>query len=172
MMGQRLVLKSKKTGKIASRKDQGQKALTIKAQQLFNQGFSGGITDSLLPQSLEEQAEIQAINDLYQIDKVKTRRGRQSRQSDKARLAKALQNDCLIIKLLEMYFKHIGRKRAPHITSVKAFIRWLKGEITRKNSAAFTLISIEEPILLNVERGYRWWADAFAQRKKRRVKDK
>jgi hypothetical protein len=164
MMGQRLVLKSKKTGKIASRKDQGQKALTIKAQQLFNQGFSGGITDSLLPQSLEEQAEIQAINDLYQIDKVKTRRGRQSRQSDKARLAKALQNDCLIIKLLEMYFKHI--------TSVKAFIRWLKGEITRKNSAAFTLISIEEPILLNVERGYRWWADAFAQRKKRRVKDK
>ena len=61
MMGQRLVLRSKSTGKIASRKDQGQKALAIEAQRLTNEGFSGGITSLLLPKSAKEKAEINAI---------------------------------------------------------------------------------------------------------------
>ena len=81
MIGQRLVLRNKSTGKIASRKDQGQKALVIEAQRLTKQGLSAGITSLLLPQTPKEIAEIGAIAAIYDIDKVKTRRGEQDRKS-------------------------------------------------------------------------------------------
>lgn len=166
MMGQRLVLRSKSTGKIASRKDQGQKALILEAQRLTNQGLSGGITSLLLPQSAKEKAKIEAIKEKYKVDKVKTRRGEQSRKSDKATLAKALKDDDLIGKLAVLYGKSIGGSKAPHLTSAKAFSVWLKRELVCKNSAVYSVVLEKAPIFLNVERSDRWWADAFAQRRK------
>ena len=166
MMGQRLVLRSKSTGKIASRKDQGQKALAIEAQRLTNEGFSGGITSLLLPKSAKEKAEINAIKEKYKVDKVITRRGEQSLKSDKTSLAKALKDDDLICKLAVLYGNSIGNIQAPHLTSAKAFNRWLKDELARKNSTVYAIVLERAPILLNVERSDRWWADAFAQRRK------
>ena len=165
-MGQRLVLKSKKTGKIASRKDQGQKALAIEAQRLTNQGLSGGITSLLLPKSAKEKAEIEAIKEKYKVDKVITRMGEQSLKSDKTSLAKALKDDDLIGKLAVLYGNYIGNSEAPHLTSAKAFSRWLKGELAHKKSNVYSIVLNKAPILLEVERGDRWWADAFAQRRK------
>jgi len=165
-MGQRLVLKSKKTGKIASRKDQGQKALAIEAQRLTNQGLSGGITSLLLPKSAKEKAEIEAIKEKYKVDKVITRTGEQSLKSDKTSLAKALKDDDLIGKLAVLYGNYIGNSEAPHLTSAKAFSRWLKGELAHKKSNVYSIVLNKAPILLEVERGDRWWADAFAQRRK------
>jgi hypothetical protein len=166
MMGQRLVLRSKSTGKIASRKDQGKKALVIEAQRLTNQGLSGGITSLLLPQSAKEKAEIAAIKEKYEVDKVKTRRGEQTGKGDKAKLTKALKDDDLICKLAVLYGNSIGNIQAPHLTSAKAFNRWLKDELARKNSTVYAIVLERAPILLNVERSDRWWADAFAQRRK------
>ena len=165
-MGQRLVLKSKKTGKIASRKDQGQKALAIEAQRLTNEGLSGGITSLLLPKSAKEKAEIEALKEKYKVDKVITRRGEQSLKSDKTSLAKALKDDDLIGKLAVLYGNYIGNSEAPHLTSAKAFSRWLKGELAHKKSNVYSIVLNKAPILLEVERGDRWWADAFAQRRK------
>ena len=165
-MGQRLVLKSKKTGKIASRKDQGQKALAIEAQRLTNEGLSGGITSLLLPKSAKEKAGIEAIKEKYKVDKVITRRGEQSLKSDKTSLAKALKDDDLIGKLAVLYGNYIGNSEAPHLTSAKAFSRWLKGELAHKKSNVYSIVLNKAPILLEVERGDRWWADAFAQRRK------
>jgi len=166
MMGQRLVLRSKSTGKIASRKDQGQKALAIEAQRLTNQGLTGGITSLLLPQSAKEKAEIAAIKEKYEVDKVITRRGEQSLKSDKTSLAKALKDDDLIGKLAVLYGNYIGNSEAPHLTSAKAFSRWLKGELAHKKSNVYSIVLNKAPILLEVERDDRWWADAFAQRRK------
>lgn len=165
-MGQRLVLKSKKTGKIASRKDQGQKALAIEAQRLTNEGLSGGITSLLLPKSAKEKAGIEAIKEKYKVDKVITRTGEQSLKSDKTSLAKALKDDDLIGKLAVLYGNYIGNSEAPHLTSAKAFSRWLKGELAHKKSNVYSIVLNKAPILLEVERGDRWWADAFAQRRK------
>lgn len=165
-MGQRLVLKSKKTGKIASRKDQGQKALAIEAQRLTNEGLSGGITSLLLPKSAKQKAEIEAIKEKYKVDKVITRTGEQSLKSDKTSLAKALKDDDLIGKLAVLYGNYIGNSEAPHLTSAKAFSRWLKGELAHKKSNVYSIVLNKAPILLEVERGDRWWADAFAQRRK------
>lgn len=165
-MGQRLVLRSKSTGKIASRNDQGQKALVIEAQRLTNQALSGGITTLLLPQSAKEKAEIEAIKEKYYVDKVKTRRGEQTGKGDKAKLAKALKDDDLIGKLAVLYGNSIGNSEAPHLTSAMAISVWLKRELVRKNSAVYSVVLEKAPILLNVERSDRWWADAFAQRRK------
>jgi len=166
MIGQRLVLRNKSTGKIASRKDQGQKALVIEAQRLTKQGLSAGITSLLLPQTPKEIAEIGAIAAIYDIDKVKTRRGEQSVKSDKATLIKALKNDDLIGNLAVLYGEFIGDSKAPHLTSAKAFSVWLKGQLAHKNSAAYTVVLEKAPLFLNVERSDRWWADALAQRRK------
>jgi hypothetical protein len=166
MNGQRLVLRSKSTGKIASRKDQGQKALVLEAQRLTNQGLSGGITSLLLPQSPSEVAEIADIGAIYDVDKVKTRRGKNSIKSDKAELAKVLKDDDLVMKLAVLFGNFIGDGKGPHLTSAKAFSRWLKRELARKNSAVYAVVLERAPIFLNVERSDRWWADAFAQRRK------
>jgi hypothetical protein len=68
--------------------------------------------------------------------------------------------------LAVLYDKSIENSQAPNLTSAKAITRWLKRELIRKNSAAYSVVLHKAPILLDVERSDRWWADAFAQRKK------
>ena len=166
MSGVRFVLKSKSTGKIASRKDQGAKALTLEAQRLTNEGSGGGIPSLLLPKSTKEKAELATIDEIYKVSRVKTRESEKNGKSNKAALAEALKDDDLIARLAVLYGKSIEKSQAPNLTSAKAISRWLKRELGCKNSAAYSLVLHKAPILLNVERSDRWWADAFAQRKK------
>ena len=166
MMGQRLVLRSKSTGKIASRKDQDVKALALEAQRLTKEGLGGGIASLLVPKSPKEKAQIAAIDKIYQASRVKTRQFEKNGKSNKAALAEALKDDDLIVRLAVLYDKSIENSQAPNLTSAKAFTRWLKRELVRKNSAAYSVVLHKAPIFLDVERSDRWWADAFAQRKK------
>ena len=99
MSGERLVLKSKATGKIASRSDQSKKAIVLKAFELAKECQNMGVPSLLAPKSTKEKAEIAAIGDKYDVFIVKTRSGEKSGASDKKRLLEASKNDNLFAKL-------------------------------------------------------------------------
>jgi len=166
MSGERLVLRSKATGKIASRVDQGKKAITLKAVELTTDCKATGIPSLLVPQSAKEKAEIAAINDKYDTCMVMVRSGKKSGASNKKNLKAALKDDDFIGKLAAHFGKFVGNIASPHATSAKAFTRWLKCELSKKNSIIYRITFEQAPVLLEVERSDRWWADAFAHRRK------
>ena len=154
MSGERLVLKSKATGKIASRSDQGKKAITLKAVELTT-----GCKSS------RETAEIVAIGNKYDACFVKVRAGKKSGISDKKKLQAVLKDDDFIGKLVVHFGRYVGDPPSPHAISAKSFSGWLKNELTNKNSIIYQITFKQAPVLLEVERSDRWWADAFAKRK-------
>lgn len=166
-----LVLKRKDSGKVASRKDQQKIALTLRAQQLTNEGKGGGIVSLLLPRSPKEKDKISKIKKIYFVQKVKPRPGKKSLKVDRLLLSEAVNNDELIFKLSVEFHAFLGNSPSPHAISYKAFSRWVKVELAKKDSAAYIIVYQLAPILLEIERGDRWWSDALAMRKKRRVKD-
>ena len=166
MSNERLVLKSKATGKIASRADQGKKAITLKAVELTTGCKAMGIPSLLVPQSLRGKAEIAAIGNKYDACFVKVRAGKKSGISDKKKLQAALKDDDFIGKLAVHFGKFVGDIPTPHAISAKAFSRWLKNELSKKNSNVYRMTFEQAPVLLEVERSDRWWADAFSQRRK------
>jgi len=166
MSGERLVLRSKATGKIASRADQVKKAITLKAVELTTDCKTMGIPNLLLPQSATEKAEIDAISDKYDACTVKVRSGKKSGTSDKKKLQDALKDDDFIGKLAVHFGEFVGDIASPHAISAKAFSRWLKNELSKKNSNVYRMTFEQAPVLLEVERSDRWWADAFSQRRK------
>jgi len=166
MKGEKLVLRHKASGKIASRKDQESKALTLHAQQLTASGRGGGIISLGLPTSVQDQNEMVRIGETYCVSRVKARPGDNAETSDKKQLQAALTNDELIAKLAVLYGKHIGEKPGPHTISSKAFTRWLKKEFNNTQSMAYKAARSLAPVLLEQERGDRWWACAIAERQK------
>jgi len=166
MSNERLVLKSKATGKIASRADQGKKAITLKAVELTTGCKAMGIPSLLVPQSSRETAEIVAIGNKYDACFVKVRAGKKSGTSDKKKLQAALKDDDFIGKLAVHFGKFVGDIPTPHAISAKAFSRWLTNELSKKNSTVYSITFEQAPVLLEVERSDRWWADAFSQRRK------
>ena len=166
MTGKRLVLISKSSGKIASRKDQAEKAIVLKAVQLSYGAQAGGIPAMLLPRSQKEQDEITSMGAIYDVSVVKTRPGKKSGTSDRKALREALKNDDLICQLAVQFGKYVGNKSLPHSTSKKAFIHWLNVELKDKTSSIYQIVSKQAPVLLEVEPNDRWWADAFAERRK------
>ena len=166
MTGKRLVLISKSSGKIASRKDQAEKAIVLKAVQLSYGAQAGGIPAMLLPRSQKEQDEITSMGAIYDVSVVKTRPGKKSGTSDRKALREALKNDDLICQLAVQFGKYVGNKSLPHSTSKKAFIHWFNVELKDKKSSIFHIVSKQAPVLLEVEPNDRWWADAFAERRK------
>ena len=165
MSNERLVLKSKATGKIASRADQGKKAITLKAVELTTGCKAMGIPSLLVPQSSREKAEIAAIGNKYDACFVKVRAGKKSGISDKKKLQAALKDDDFIGKLVVHFGRYVGDPPSPHAISAKSFSGWLKNELTNKNSIIYQITLKQAPVLLEVERSDRWWADAFAERK-------
>jgi hypothetical protein len=166
MRDEKLVLRHKASGKIASRKDQEYKALTLHAQQLTASGRGGGIISLGLPTSVKDQNEMVQIAKTYSVSRVTARAGNNSETSDKKQLKAALANDELIAKLAVLYGKHIGEKPGPHTISSKAFTGWLKKELTNNKSIAYKTALKLAPVLLEVERNDRWWESAFAERRK------
>jgi hypothetical protein len=165
MSNERLVLKSKATGKIASRADQGKKAITLKAVKLTTGCKAMGIPFLLVPQSSREKAEIAAIGNKYDACFVKVRAGKKSGINDKKKLQASLKDDDFIGKLAVHFGRYVGDTPSPHAISAKSFSRWLKNELTNKNSIIYQITFKQAPVLLEVERSDRWWADAFAKRK-------
>ena len=166
MKGEKLVLRHKASGKIASRRDQESKALTLHAQQLTASGEGGGIVALRLPTSVKDKNEMVRIGETYSVSRVKARPGNNAETSDKKQLQAALTNDELISRLAELYGKHIGEKPGPHTISSKAFTGWLKKELKNTKSIAYKTALKLAPVLLEVERNDRWWEAAFAERRK------
>ena len=166
MSGERLVLKSKATGKIASRADQGKKAITLKAVELTTGCKAMGIPSLLVPQTSKEKAEIAAIGNKYDASFVKVRAGKKSGTSDKKMLLEASKNDNLFAKLAVHFEKFVGDNPKAHALSAKAFSRWLKTELSKKDSTVYLIAIKHAPVLLEVKRNDRWWADAYAKRRK------
>jgi hypothetical protein len=166
MKGEKLVLRHKASGKIASRRDQESKALTLHAQQLTASGEGGGIVALRLPTSVKDKNEMVRIGETYSVSRVKARPGNNAETSDKKQLQAALTNDELITRLAELYGKHIGEKPGPHTISSKAFTGWLKKELKNTKSIAYKTALKLAPVLLEVERNDRWWESAFAERRK------
>ena len=166
MSGERLVLKSKATGKIASRADQGKKAITLKAVELTTGCEAMGIPSLLVPQTSKEKAEIAAIGNKYDASFVQVRAGKKSGTSDKKMLLEASKNDNLFAKLAVHFEKFVGDNPKAHALSAKSFSRWLKTELSKKDSTVYLIAIKHAPVLLEVERNDRWWADAYAKRRK------
>ena len=166
MKKQRLVLRHKKSGKIASRKDQAIKALILEAQRLTDGGLGAGITSLLLPTSPQAKAEIDEIREIYTVCLVKPRPGKKSKTTVNKAIQTALADDELIAKLAVMYEEQMGNKPGPHTVSAKAFTHWLKNQLKKTESDAYRTVIKVAPILLEVEYSERWWADNFAERRK------
>ena len=166
MNAQRLVLRNRVSGKIASRKDQRRIALILEVERLAAGGKGGGITSLLLPNSPKEKAELAKIRRIYTACRVKARPGSKSKTSDRNALHLAVNDDSLIAKFAVLFGKHIGDKPGPQMTSVKAFTRWLKKELKNTNSIAYKTALKLAPVLLEVDRNDRWWESAFAERRK------
>ena len=166
MKDEKLVLRNKATGKIASRKDHESKALTLHAQQLTASGQGGGIVALRLPTSVQDKNEMMRIGETYSVSHVRARPGDKAGTSDKKALQVALKNDDLIAKLVALYEQHIGDKPGPHTISSKGFTGWLKKELKTTNSIAHQTVLELAPVLLEVERSDRWWEFAFAERRK------
>ena len=166
MKNEKLVLRNKATGKIASRRDQESKALSLHAQQLTASGQGGGIVALMLPTSVKDKNEMVRIGETYSVSRVKARPGNNAETSDKKQLQAAMTNDELIAKLAELYRKHRGEKPGPHTISSKAFTGWFKKELKNTESIAYKTALKLAPVLLEVERNDRWWEAAFAERRK------
>jgi len=165
MKDQRLVLRHKTSGKIASRKDQATKALILEAKRLNDVGDGAGITALLLPSSPQENAQIKKIEKIYAVSQVSARPGK-GNKTTKNKIQTAVANDDLIAKLGVLYEDHLRGKLDPHTISAKAITRWLKKQLKDTGSKAYRTVLQSAPILLEVEYGDRWWADTFAARKK------
>ena len=166
LAGQSLVLRHKTSGKIASRRDQRMKALVLEAQCLNDVGLGAGITSLLLPTSPQDKVEMSKIGEIYEVSRVKTRSGKQSKTTVKKSLQTAIADDELIANLALLYEGYIGEKLGPHTISAKAFTRWLKKQLKDTGSKAYGTVLESAPILLEGEYGDRWWADTFGARKK------
>lgn len=167
---QHLVLKRKTNGKIASRKDQSQKAVQLKAVQLTESGTGGGITSLLLPKSAKEKAKIDVIGEIYEVLPVVVRTGKKANKRGtktvRQELNSAIENDELMARLAVLYEKQLGHNFGTRRTSGKDISGWIRGELIKRDSPAYRAVQSLASILLEVDRKDRWWADAFARRRK------
>jgi hypothetical protein len=72
----------------------------------------------------------------------------------------------LFAKLAVHFEKFVRDNPKAHALSAKAFSRWLKTELSKKDSTVYLIAIKHAPVLLEIERNDRWWADAYAKRRK------
>lgn len=161
-----LVLKHLKTGKVASRPDQLQRAIELEAVQLTESGAGGGIVTLLLPKSAEAFAKIDGIREVYEVVRVKSRTGKPDEQTVRQMVRAGVQNDALMVTLCALFAAQVGDTPGPQATSIKAFTHWLNIQLKNKKSRAYNTMAKMAPELLADQRSDRWWADAIARRKK------
>jgi len=161
-----LVLKHKITDRVASRKDQRQKAIMLEAQRLTQEGQGDGIASLLNPKSRQEENDASQIGATYNAVRVAKRSGAKSGTSDRKALAEAVGDGALMLKLVTEFETHIKSKPSPHAVSAKNFTRWLYGELVKRDSVVYTYAQENATVLFEAKRGERWWADAFRKRRK------
>lgn len=166
-----LVLRHKVTGKIASRKDQQVKAISLEAVHLTGRNRGGAIVSLLLPKSPKDAETIATIEKVYDPARVKERSGNSTRKKIKLTALDAVQavlkNENFWCALAIEYEISLGTNLRPHATSAKAIACWLQKELKKKNSpTAQAAKKHGGSMLLEIERSLRWWTDAIAERRK------
>lgn len=156
---QHLVLRSKVTGKIASRKDQEMIALRLKAIQLSASGRDGGVLSLLLPQTKREATELQRASLRYDVVEVRKRS-----TGERERVREALEkNDALMVGLAELYLRAI--KHSAYKILVSKFAIWVCAELEIHNSDVSKLVFSNCPALAD-RHSPSWWEKQIAQRRR------
>ena len=154
-----LVLRSKKTGKVASRTDQNMIALRLKAIQLTASGRGGGIVSLLLPGSERDKKALEKASLRYEVVEVRMRPN-QERQRVRSEIE---ENDFLIEALEDLYLKSINQ--IPHKILLRDFAKWICTEMANHKSDACQLVFSVCPALPDRQKPS-WWEKQIAQRRK------
>lgn len=115
------------------------------AEDLFRQGWGGGISGLLLPESPPEWRELAKDRGRYTLHSVRKRDGGRR---------EALRDQAVSPELL---LQLIAICPAQDNWKKKQFVEWLDGELKIRGSAARNLIASQAPDLLREMRGYGWW---------------
>lgn len=154
-----LVLRSKKTGKVASRTDQNMVALRLKAIQLSASGRGGGIVSLLLPRSDRDKKALEKASMRYEVVEVR-KRSTQERQRVRSEIGG---NDFLVAALADLYIRSI--KQSPYKIFLRDFARWICTEMANHKSDACELVFSVCPALAD-RQSPSWWEKKIAQRRK------
>ena len=163
----RLVLKHKTSGKISSSRNHELSALKIESMRLNELGSGAGIVSLLLPKTANEIEKLKKIASIYSVQWVIPRKS----NTDRKHIRESILDDILIAQLAFLFDNAKRSKYSRNYISLVNFVNWLKAEIKRKESQAYTLIKDTAPLILEVEHGDRWWINEISRRKKRRVND-
>lgn len=154
------VLQSKVTGKQASRADQAALANKLKAKELSEAGYGGGVVDLLLPKTPEDEACLNQVAQLYDAVEV-TKRANIERAQARASVEK---ETSLMVALAELYLKS-DRSSQPQSISVKSFTRWICDELKNHRTEACQLIFKHSPALAD-RQNPDWWERRISLRRK------
>jgi len=156
---QHFVLRSRATGKIASRKDQEMIALRLKAIQLSTSGGGGGVLSLLLPKTKREATELQRASLRYEVSEVRKRS-----TGERQRVREALEkNDALMVGLTELYLRAI--KNSAYKILVSKFAVWVCAELENHNSDVSKLVFSNCPALAD-RHSPSWWEKQIALKRK------
>ncbi len=155
-----LVLRSKKTGKVASRTDQNMIALRLKAIQLSASGRGGGIVSLLLPQDERDERTLQKASARYQVVEV---RKRKLGERKKVRSV-VLQDAVVLAKLANLYWESL--RDEPIRGTVHGFAKWVCSELKDHHSDVCKHVVAICPALADRTRPG-WWEKQIANRRNR-----
>ena len=154
-----LVLRSKVTGKIASRTDQEILAIRLEATILNAAARCHGIQSLLLPRNERERMVLQRACVRYEIAEVKNRAS-----GERQRVSSSVETRHeLIVQLAELYLKSINYSE--HKISVKSFVRWLCRQLEKHESEVCKYVFALNPVLAD-RRSPGWWENRIANRRR------
>jgi hypothetical protein len=153
-----LVLRSKVTGKIASRTDQEILAIRLEAVILSAAARCHGILSLLLPRNERERVLLQSASIRYAVVEVKKRAS-----AERQRVCSSVETSHdLTVQLAELYLKSINHSE--HKISVKSFVRWLCRELKKHESEVCKYVFSLNPALAD-RRSPGWWEKRIAKRR-------
>jgi len=154
-----LVLRSKVTGKIASRTDQEILAIRLEATILNTAGRCQGILSLLLPRNERERMVLRRASVRYEIAEVKKRSS-----GERQRVSSLVETSHeFMVQLAELYLK--SKNYSEHNISVKSFVRWLCRELEKHESEACKYVFALNPALAD-RRSPGWWENRIAIRRR------
>jgi hypothetical protein len=152
-----------RNGKQASRSDQRDLALTLKAKQLDEGGCGGGVVDLLLASSTPE--EIHKLREKY-IVKVVLGRGAGECLTVNQECRQAVADDHLMVKLAVLFEVEAASSNKKMSAVVREFSVWISSELKNPDSQAYQIVEKPYPSLISRQRSSSWWEKQIASRRK------
>lgn len=154
------VLRSRRTGKIASRTGQLKLINRLQARQLTRSGRGGGIVELLLPKTAKETKALNDDDLTYEVAKVRKRTS-----GERTKVRSVAESDEFILSLLKIYVQSAGHDERK-LNTVKVFVRWICDELQNHDSLVCRLVCKHSPALADRQKPD-WWERRIAVRRKR-----